>query len=333
MKKIGTAIIVATLIILAVTGSWYFLNLPHSPSASDPVTLGLQPVDASGLVYIAQDRGFFSQNGLNVTIRDFDPPIMGVSAMLDGKLDLAGSTEYPVVVKAFGRENFSVLTKYVQLQSVSLVGRKDHGIENISDLRGKKIGVTRGTLAEFYLGRFLTIHGMDLQDVTLVDVQPSQFMEAITAGTIDALVCYEPYLTEVRARMDGMVIEWSANSAQPTFGVLVARNDWIAGNPDRAVRFLKSLDMAVEYTGTHPAESRAIVQKRLNLSDTYLNAEWPKNQFGLSLDQSLVLAMEDEARWMIANNMTTSTTVPDFRNYIYTKALESEKPGSVNIIS
>jgi hypothetical protein len=42
--------------------------------------------------------------------------------------------------------------------------------------------------------------------------------------------------------------------------------------------------------------------------------------------------MEDEARWMIANNLTNSTAVPDFRRYMYPDALESVRPGSVRII-
>ena len=42
--------------------------------------------------------------------------------------------------------------------------------------------------------------------------------------------------------------------------------------------------------------------------------------------------MEDEARWMIANNMTNATAVPDFRKYLDPGPLDSVKPGSVNII-
>ena len=63
-----------------------------------------------------------------------------------------------------------------------------------------------------------------------------------------------------------------------------------------------------------------------------MDTVWQQNQFSLTLDQSLVLAMEDEARWMIANNLTNATAVPDFRQYIYTDGLESVRPGSVNII-
>ena len=49
-----------------------------------------------------------------------------------------------------------------------------------------------------------------------------------------------------------------------------------------------------------------------------MDTVWQQNRFSLTLDQSLVLAMEDEARWMIANNLTNATAVPDFRQYIYT---------------
>jgi hypothetical protein len=44
------------------------------------------------------------------------------------------------------------------------------------------------------------------------------------------------------------------------------------------------------------------------------------------------LAMEDEARWMIANYLTNETAVPDFRKYMYTEGLNTVKPGSVHII-
>jgi NitT/TauT family transport system substrate-binding protein len=326
-------IIIAIAIVFVGIGTGYFLFPSQNPSvAPEHLTLGLQPVESSALLYIAKDRGFFSQNGLDVTIRDFDPPVEGVNAMLRGEVDLDSSTEYPIVLNAFNYENISILSKHVQVQSVSLIGRRDRGITNISDLPAKTIGVNRGTLSEFYLGRFLILHGMNLGDVTVVDVRPPQFAEAISDGRIDALVSYEPYLSIIRGRMGNTITEWPANSGQPAYGVITARNDWIGHHPDLAVRFLKSLDMAEGYTTNHPAEAKVIVQKRLNLSDDYIEAMWPRNQFSLSLDQSLVLAMEDEARWMIANNMTNATAVPDFGRYIYTKGLDSVKPGSVNII-
>jgi len=59
---------------------------------------------------------------------------------------------------------------------------------------------------------------------------------------------------------------------------------------------------------------------------------WPEHQFSLSLDQSLIAAMEDEARWMIKNNLTREKEIPDFMKFIFMDGLEAVKPEAVNII-
>ena len=98
-------------------------------------------------------------------------------------------------------------------------------------------------------------------------------------------------------------------------------------------KFLRSLAEAEEYIHSHPAE---VPGHRPETAEpqfaTYMTAVWQQNQFSLTLDQSLVTAMEDEARWMIANNQTDQKTVPDFRKYISSQSLEEIKPGSVRII-
>ena len=58
----------------------------------------------------------------------------------------------------------------------------------------------------------------------------------------------------------------------------------------------------------------------------------PENRFSLSIDQSLILAMEDEARWMISNKLTGEKQVPNFLDYIWDDGLKAIKPEAVNII-
>jgi NitT/TauT family transport system substrate-binding protein len=69
-----------------------------------------------------------------------------------------------------------------------------------------------------------------------------------------------------------------------------------------------------------------------NTDDAFLKQSWPLQQFSLSLDESMIAAMEDEARWMIANNLTTQKQVPDFLNYIDLNGLKGVAPESINII-
>jgi NitT/TauT family transport system substrate-binding protein len=70
----------------------------------------------------------------------------------------------------------------------------------------------------------------------------------------------------------------------------------------------------------------------MNFDDAYLEIIWQRYQFSLSLDQSLILAMEDEARWMIKNKLTKENQVPNFMNYLYLDGLKAVKPEAVNII-
>jgi sulfonate transport system substrate-binding protein len=75
-----------------------------------------------------------------------------------------------------------------------------------------------------------------------------------------------------------------------------------------------------------------LLQKYLNVDASYVESIWPDNRFGLSLDLSMIASMEDEARWIISNNLTTSEQVPDFNVYIYEDALSQIEPEAVNII-
>ena len=99
-----------------------------------------------------------------------------------------------------------------------------------------------------------------------------------------------------------------------------------------AERLLRSLKEAEDYLVSHPDEARIIVTTRLNYNDEYITSVWDQHQFGLSLDLPMVITMNDEARWMIDNNLTPENTVPDFKDYIYLDGLKTVKPEAVNIV-
>jgi NitT/TauT family transport system substrate-binding protein len=149
---------------------------------------------------------------------------------------------------------------------------------------------------------------------------------------VDAIVTWEPHVTQIKQQMGNGVIIWPAQSGQVSFWSVVSTPRWINQHPDLVRQFLKSLAQAEEYIIHHPAEAKAILQKRLKLNDTYMATVWSQNQFSLSLDHSLILAMEDEARWIIKNNLTKEKQIPDVMNYIYVDGLKAVKPEVVKII-
>jgi NitT/TauT family transport system substrate-binding protein len=315
--------------VLTVVVIWYFTN---SSTTMESITIGEPALEQSALIYIAEDQGYFAGNGLNVTLRDDYPSGVGpVIDMTSGKLDISVSAEYPVIAQVFNKKNISIIGVIDKYQNEELIGRRDRGIGNVSDLKGKKVGLPKTTICEFFLGRFLNLHGMSLQDVTLVDLPVSQSIDAVTNGSVDAIIYYQPYIYAIDDRLGDNAVIWQAQSNQLLYGVMSCRNDWAAGHGEQINRLLKSLAQAEVYLIDHPSEAKTIVQKRLNFSDAYMKTVWPSHEFTLSLDQSLLIAMNDEGRWMINNNLTTKTALPYFRDYIYTEGLKEIKPESVNI--
>ncbi len=302
--------------------------------APEPVTVAWSPFESTALVWIADDQGFFSRNGLNLTLRRYDTGAASLDGVLAGEADIAvGTTEFPLVRRAFQKEQIHIIGIIDRSQFVYLVGRKDRGIENVSDLKGKKVGTTLGTIAEFHLGRLLELNGMTMKDIDLVDVKtPAEWVNAVADGAIDAIVTAQPYANFARDRLGANAVLWPAQSNQPQYGLASATDDWITRRPEVVRSFLKALVQAEEYALRSPADAKAIVQKKLNLDAAYMETVWAQNQYFLSLDQSLVLAMEDEARWMIRNRLTTESEVPDFLDYIHEDALKAMKREAVNII-
>ncbi len=322
---------IGVMLVLTGIGAWHFTSSQTAYSGvSESITIGEFPYETAALIYIAEDEGFFSRNGLNVTLEDYDSTSAAIDGLLKNEVNISGSPEFTVVGDAFDKENIRVIGCIDKFRTTYIIGRKDRGIEDVSDLKGKKIGVHRGGIAEFYLGRFLDLHGISLQDVTFVDMPPLQWVQAITNGSVDALIG-GAYIDQIQERLDGKIVLWPAQSSQSGYWVMSCNEVWAARHPDQINRLLKSLDQAEEYATNYPKEAMAIVQKRMNYTDRYIASVWPNHQFSLTLDQSLLIAMNDEGRWMINNNLTTEKTLPYFRDYIYTKGLEEIKPESVNI--
>lgn len=322
---------IITLVIVG-TGVWYSLNpQPTSAERHESIVVGTTVQELAGLIYIAEDQGFFTLNGLNVTVRYYDTGLASVTGMTNGEVEIAVSSEYPVVGKVLNHENIVVIGGIDKYQGQYLVGRKDFGIEKVADLQGKKIGLPRGTITEFYLGRFLYLNDLSLQNITIVNIQPQQYGDFIGNGSVDAILVPQAYLETVADRLGSNAVIWPAQSNQDAYGVLTCRCDWIASHPETVNRFMESLARSEAYAVNHPAVAKAIVQKRLNYSNEDIENVWSGHKYSISLDLSLVTAMEDEGRWMIANNLTSEQTIPDYRTYIYTEGLEGVKPGSINL--
>ena len=173
---------------------------------------------------------------------------------------------------------------------------------------------------------------MNIKQITLVDTKSADSEKALVNREVDAVVTWEPWVDQIKQRLGKEVITQNAQSAQYAYWNLVSTADWADKHPEVIKRLVKSLAQAEGYIASHKNEARAIVRRWMSFDASYMETIWPRYQFSLALNQSLITAMEDEARWMIKNNLTTEKQVPNFLDYICEDALKAIKPEAVNII-
>ena len=333
-KKRNFIVIAAVILIVAIVlSSFVYLSYQKTYTGSiEPITLGIYPSEYSSLIYIANDKQYFAENGLQITLKNYASGAAAVDGMLNGEVDVATASEFVTVNNALQNASiyaFGSISKYLNLY---IVARTDSGITSIADLTGKKIAVTLGTGNQFYLGRFLELNDIDLNQVTLVNTNFADTPNAIANGTVDAAITFQPYINQIQSLLGNRTVIWPAQAEQFGYFEALCTKNWGTTHPDLIVRFLKAMIQAANFNTDHKDQAIHIVAKALNYTDAYTTSVWSDYEYSVKLDQSFVLLMQDEARWLISNNLTSATSPPNFLDYIYVKGLKSVSPESVNII-
>lgn len=324
-----------TLLLSAI--SVFFLACSRSDQtyAGQPekVTIACSTAIDTVLAAVAQTQGFYRQEGLEVTSHEhpYGKPALG--EVLEGKADFATVAETPVMFEIMKGEKISVIAT-IQTSSMdnAIVARKDKGIRTGRDLKGKKLGVPLGTTADFFMDYYLATHGLSRKEIRIVDLKAEELPESLAKGGVDAASLFNPYIIEAQKKLgergisffDADVYTWTFN--------IVATQDFIRNNPEKVRRLLKALLKAEEFTREQPETAQKIVADSSRVDMDLVRAIWADTSFRVVLDQSLVLALEDESRWAIKEGLTGKTKIPNYLNYIYFDGLRSVKPDVVRIL-
>ena len=296
----------------------------------EKITLAAYAGETGALVYVAEEQGFFEENGLDVTIKGYGSGKAAADALIAGEADIATSAGFVFVSNSFNHTDLRVFGTVATAETKELVARKDKGITTIDDLMGKKIGVTKKSGGEFALGVFLVFNGLSYQDVELVDLRPSEMVGAISNGDIDAAFTWDPNVHNIKEELGGDAISWPGG--EDFYFVLLTKEDWIKNNPAAAERFIKSVLEAEDYVRDNSEEAKEFVKNRFDYESDYIDYSWPKQEFAVILEQAMLITFEDQARWRIKHGLTDAAEVPNYLDYIYMEALEEVKPEAVGII-
>lgn len=335
-KKILIGIMVVVAVVIAgVSLYWFVQKQPEKYTGPvEKVTMGISATSLlPSLVHIAEEKGYFLEQGIDMKIEGYPAGKFALEATLEGKTDMATVADVAIAFTSFERNDFAILVTILDsTEHVKALVRKDRNINTSHDLIGKKVATTIGTSAHFFMITFFALNLLDFSDVEVVDLKPNKMVEAIVNGDVDAIFTWEPNILNCQKILaDNAVILSSMVGYMVTFN-LVSRKDFIESNPELIKRIIKSLAKAEEFVKNNREESIDIVASRLKIERESINELWNDYKFRLSLSQSLLVTMEDQARWAIQNNLTDATEVPNYLDYIYIDALLEVRPEAIGII-
>jgi NitT/TauT family transport system substrate-binding protein len=325
----------AAVALLALCATLFACTRSEQKPAGPPekVTIAFAIVPEAALAQVAKAKGYFLQEGLEVTPRLHPYGKLALEDVLAGKAEFATVAETPVMFAIMKGEKISIIAT-IQNYSTgnAVIARKERGVLTPGDLRGKRIAATLGTASDFFLDAILTAHGISRKDVEVVNLKAEDMPDALARGTIDAVSAFSPYTALTRRKLGAGAISFQDRDIYRfTFNV-VARQDFIRKNPEKVRMILRALVRAEEFVRENPAEAQKIVAGFSGIDIAIVRDIWPDTSFTVTLDQPLILALEDESRWAISSGLTVAEKVPNYLDFIYFDGLKSMKPDAVKIL-
>lgn len=221
-------------------------TVPQPAAELTPVTIGFVPVSIYAPLFVALEKGYYAEQGLEVTLE----PLAGGSDLIalaaSGEFDIAAAgagpafwnalaLDLPVTVIAPGHAEGSPVATPLMISKAAC---NSGAISRVADLRGKRVSVNAPGGTEYWLGQALATDGLTIDDV---DEQFLAFPDAVAAlasGGVDAAMVGEPLATQ--AERQGLAVrllsDFPVQDVQPT--AIIANDGFLADNPAAAEGFV-----------------------------------------------------------------------------------------------
>ncbi|WP_418852627.1 ABC transporter substrate-binding protein, partial [Phascolarctobacterium succinatutens] len=284
--------------------------------------LGMLRLTSSAPLFIAMDKGFFAEEGIEIEPQWFDAahPIavstasskvdVGATGITASLYNMAANGQKLGIVADKGREQKG----YSSSALLVTTDNYNAGVKSLKDLKGKRIGITqKGSTFHYMLGRMLETQGMSLNDVEIVPLSKlSAVMAALESKQIDGCILNEPNITKVQKAGYGKLVVQVGDVIPYQTSAIFYSPDFMK-NKDAAVRFMRAYNKACNYYYEAAVEKKDAkkLEEVVNIVAKYVKAPAEDIKAGLPyIDKDGKLLVSDIAtqiKWYTANKMISGT--------------------------
>jgi ABC-type nitrate/sulfonate/bicarbonate transport system substrate-binding protein len=289
------------------------------------IATGVDPVFSA--YYVAQQEGLFKKHGLDVRINTGPSGSAMVSFLINGQIESAFGSEIAGVANHNLDPNVVVVAQATRLvRWIAIVGRN---VDNLEQLKGKKIGVARGSGGEVFWLALVDKLKLSAADYTVVNVEAPEMIAALERGNIDAYAVWEPWVTRGLAAVKNTKVLRDQEGILEQ-GVYIYMNlGWIKKNPEQAEGFVRALIEATDVINKDRKRAAKDVSDFLKSLDPQLVEQlMTKLRFEMVLDDFTVSLFRLAETQLKQQGKLTKPL--DLGAFVYPDLLRKLQPKSVN---
>jgi len=180
---------IATLLLALAAAAGIAASAHAQSPAKMTIATGVDP--AFSQFYVAKEAGLFEKNGLDVTINTGPSGSAMVPFLINNQINAAYGSDLAGVINHNVDNNIVAVADGTYLVKwLSVVGRN---IPDMAGLKGKRVGVAKGTGGEIFWNRVVDKLKLNAADYKIVDIEAPEMVAAIERGDIDALATWEDW--------------------------------------------------------------------------------------------------------------------------------------------
>jgi ABC-type nitrate/sulfonate/bicarbonate transport system substrate-binding protein len=289
------------------------------------IATGVDPVFSA--YYVAQQEGLFKKHGLDVRINTGPSGSAMVSFLINGQIESAFGSEIAGVANHNLDPNVVVVAQATRLvRWIAIVGRN---VDNLEQLKGKKIGVARGSGGEVFWLALVDKLKLNAADYTVVNVEAPEMIAALERGNIDAYAVWEPWVTRGLAAVKNTKVLRDQEGILEQ-GVYIYMNlGWIKKNPEQAEGFVRALIEATDVINKDRKRAAKDVSDFLKSLDPQLVEQlMTKLRFEMVLDDFTISLFRLAETQLKQQGKLTKPL--DLGAFVYPDLLRKLQPKSVN---
>lgn len=247
---------------------------PTAAASEQPVqfTIGFCTWVGYAPLYIAKEKGYFEKYGIDPTLTIIEDESQYATALFSNSIQgLANVLDREVIHFSKGTPETVVLAMDQSSGGDGVIASAD--IQTVADLKGKTVGLDKSSTSYFFFLTILSQNGMSEDDVSISDMGADDAGAAFLAGSLDAAVTWEPYLSEAGTRQGGHILTTSLDYPNTIVDVLTVRSDFASQNPQAVAGLAAAWYDAIDYYKANPDEGDKIMAEGLGLDQAEVSDE------------------------------------------------------------